>query len=484
MYRFKVFHNGEPAKAIDLDGACLVGTDRVPLRAELKFHNGEILCDVRSRGAAALSIMWPVDGVGRIMLETTRLVERRQPYNLNVELARGQLMRISQKREDWGLYDFESGEGLYREVDAARKTLVEALTASDGLQAARHGDTAIAASIKIGERMGLFHADLFLTRRRTSNQLDARPLGCQLDPMESTEDHVQRLSEGFDFAAVPLNWGMMEPKEGLHLPQQMDQCIQMLRHRRIPIRGNTLLSFEPSHVPQWLGALAKDYKQVRECVAKHVQYVLDNFGTRIATWEAVAGIHAHNIFNFSFEQLMDLTRLTVSTVKQMFPKSPVMIGLVLPWGEYYARNPRTIPPLLYAEMAVQSGIQFDAFGVDMHFGYGQPSAYVRDLMQISAMLDRLGTLGKTIHVTAAGVPSAGGSAVDGFWRGRWTEEVQAKWAQEFYQIALSKPLVETVTWHRLVDAGWSAGLLDSDLQIKPVYEQLMAFRRERLLGGV
>ena len=33
------------------------------------------------------------------------------PYILNVELARAQLMRIAQKREDWGLFDYPGAEG-------------------------------------------------------------------------------------------------------------------------------------------------------------------------------------------------------------------------------------------------------------------------------------------------------------------------------------------------------------------------------------
>ena len=64
-------------------------------------------------------------------------------------------------------------------------------------------------------------------------------------------------------------------------------------------------------------------------------------------------------------------------------------------GEYYAANQRSIPPLLYAEMIVQSGIQFDVFGVQLRFGIPRDGCWQRDLFQISCLLDRFAALGQT-----------------------------------------------------------------------------------------
>src|SRR5262245_66599359 len=85
MLRFKVFENGAAAKSIDLDSAFLVGSESVPVRGQIRFANGQVYCEPRARGAVALSLMWPIKGFGRIMLETTRLQERDEPYNLHVE---------------------------------------------------------------------------------------------------------------------------------------------------------------------------------------------------------------------------------------------------------------------------------------------------------------------------------------------------------------------------------------------------------------
>src|SRR5262249_4145826 len=155
----------------------LVGADGVPVPAQIGFVDGEIRCSKRSPGPAGLALLWPIEGYGRLMLETARLVERETAYNMHVELARGRLMRISQKREDWGLYDWGGGADFYRRIDEAKALLVEAITAESDLTASALADAALKAAVAVGEELSLFHADIFLKRRKAASQFVKRPFG-------------------------------------------------------------------------------------------------------------------------------------------------------------------------------------------------------------------------------------------------------------------------------------------------------------------
>jgi hypothetical protein len=135
-----------------------------------------------------------------------------------------------------------------------------------------------------------------------------------------------------------------------------------------------------------------------------------------------------------------------------------MIELTQPWGEYYAANQRSIPPMLYAEMVVQSGIQFDVFGVQVKFGVPRDGCWQRDLFQISSLLDRFAPFGKPVMISALQVPShsteGSGPASTvgaGVWRKPWSEALQAKWLEAVTDVALSKPFVEAICWQDLVD---------------------------------
>jgi hypothetical protein len=275
--------------------------------------------------------------------------------------------------------------------------------------------------------------------------------------------------------------------------------VELLAKNNIPVRGGALLSFAERNVPDWLYIWEHDFDTIRDLAFEHVRRIINRYGQYVQTWEVIAGIHANNCFTFNFEQLMELTRMAAAVTKQLSPRSTAIVGIVAPWGEYYARNQRTIPPLLYADMASQSGIAFDAFGLQLLFGPAVDGMFVRDLFQISSMIDQFAKFGKPMHITAVQAPSGDGPRPDassttsvplggGFWREPWNERIQAEWLRKFVEIALSKPFVESVSWNVLVDGAASpipsGGLLRTDMQPKPAYEQWVKLRSELYGGGV
>ncbi len=494
MHRFQIYQGSKPVNSFPLEGAYLIGSDHVPVRAEFEFRDAELLCHKRAQGPAALVVLWPIRGVGRVMLETTRLVERERPYNLHLELARGQMMRICQKREDWGLFAIDNIEHIERNCKRAQETLIEAIKSGDMAKTAQLADESLSIAVPLGEQMSLFHASVFLNRRRNAGQFGRRLFGCTINPGTRDDLYRKRLLNGFDFACVPMIWRTLEPKQGEPAWGDTDEWVEWLTQRRMPIKAGPLVSFDERHLPDWLYIYEHDYDAVREFVYHHVCAVVERYGDRVHVWDAISGIHAHNSFNFNFEQLMDLTRLAASVTKQTAPRAVALVDVVAPWGEYYSRNPRTIPPLLYADMLVQNSIHFDAFGLQFLMGVGADGMFLRDMLQMSSMMDRFANFGKPVHISAVQVPSKidrdEGDAWSGkylpenagCWHDPWSEALQSRWLREFYNIALSKPFVDTITWRDLADVDRHyiphGGLLRPDLTPKLAYEQLCTIRAQ------
>jgi hypothetical protein len=494
VLRFLIFQGGKPAQSFPLEGAYLIGSDHVPIRSELQLVNGELRCQRRAQGPAALAVLWPVKGAGRIMLETTRLLDRERPYNLHLELARGQMMRIHQKREDWGLFDVENVDHFARTCSRAQDTLIEAIKCSDVAGAAAHADQVLSEAINLGEKMALFHAGVFLSRRRQEGRFSRRLFGCTVNLDCRDETYRKRLLNGFDFAILPLSWRLIEPKQGEYNWEPLDTWVQWLTAQRLPIQAGPLISFQERHIPDWLYIYEHDFETTRDFLFEHIRRVLNRYGNRIQVWTTACGLHANNTFNFNFEQLMELTRMGGAITKQMVPGAVTLVDLVAPWGEYYARNPRTIPPLLYADMLVQNNVNFDAFGLQLMLGVAVDGMFVRDVFQISSMLDRFATLGRSLHLTAVQAPSAmtrddrdawSGALAPGnagCWHDEWSEALQSRWLRETYNVALSKPFVESVSWNELADYQNHflphGGLLRPDLSPKMAYEQLCTIRAQ------
>ena len=491
MLRFDVYHDGSPVKKVDLTGAYVFGEESIPLRADLASANGQVSCIKRVPGACGLSLLWHAGDAGRFLLPTTRLPERGRPYNLNVELARAQMTRIAQKHEEWGLFDYPQAEPLGTQFDALRKRFATSLNSSDPSEAARIADGVLAEAVTLGEKITLFHADTLAARRKSAGGRGAS-FGCVVDLLSSAEGYRGRLKEAFDFISVPVPWKNTEPRERAYDYSRVDTWVNWAARANKPVHLGPLLSFATAHLPDWLYIWEHDYDALRDLIYEHIQLIVERYKKQVSVWTVVSGINAFNNFDLSFEQIMELTRMSCVLVKRLAPESTVVIELTMPWGEYYARDQRTIPPMLYADMAVQSGINFDAFAVQIYMGVPVDGYYVRDLLQITAMLDEFVGLGKPLHISACEVPSAvtpdawdawdGKLAIAdaGFWHQPWSQRLQAEWLQAFYRIAISKPFVESICWRDLADYEGHfiphGGLCQNDLDPKIAYKELCNFR--------
>ena len=79
MLSFAAYSEGKLADEVNLSGAYLVGSDDIPLRADITFAKGIISCKKRAHGPAGLALLWDVPGVGSILLEPIRVPEGDRP---------------------------------------------------------------------------------------------------------------------------------------------------------------------------------------------------------------------------------------------------------------------------------------------------------------------------------------------------------------------------------------------------------------------
>ncbi|MFH1268965.1 MAG: hypothetical protein ABIK89_24835, partial [Planctomycetota bacterium] len=252
MLSFAVYTNGEIADNVDLSGAYVVGSDDVPLRADITFEDGVIRCKKRAAGAAGLAILWKVPEVGTILTETVRVPERTKPYILQVELARGRLVRINQKVEEWGLFDYEGAEKITAQITKARELLIRALQADTPAEAAEFAEQSLAQAALSSERLSQFHAEALLARRKQSGGFPRLVFGCSINTDRPGEVASKRLLTAFDFVAVPFNWRVVEPSEQTFNWKPLDAWVDALAKHRMPIKGTALLSFTKQTVPDWL----------------------------------------------------------------------------------------------------------------------------------------------------------------------------------------------------------------------------------------
>ncbi len=515
MLRFQVFCDGRPADEWPLTNAYLVSADNIGLYAQISFFEGEIICEKRGAGSAALALQVDMGDLGELTLQTCLLPEREKPYHLMLELARHRLMTILAKQEDWLLFDLESDHPAVLRCEVARQYFTRALKQMDDpIEVDRLARDSLMAGIDASEEFALTHAEMLLKRRRELGETLSGAFGCGIGPQQQPSKIGASLLANFDFMSLPLRWREIEPNEQQFNWQATDNWGQWAFRNRLPIYAGPIISFDDAVVPDWLHVIGDDYETLRDLFYDFTEQVVTRYRNVVSMWNVVSGIHVNEYFELSMDNLIDLTRMAVILVKKIQPGSKTLIEITQPFGEYYSANQRSIPPITYADMVLQAGIPIDAIGVKLLMGQPRDGQYTRDLMQISTLLDRLSNIGKPIHITQVGVPSQRISELEipqshanertmelagigtdddgndgvscGYWRKPWSLVVQSHWLEAVCNIALSKPFVKSISWLDMADHEMSdmpyAGLSMSNYKTKPAFHRIAAARKSIYVG--
>jgi hypothetical protein len=299
------------------------------------------------------------------------------------------------------------------------------------------------------------------------------------------------VAENFDFAVLPMSWKQLQPEEGSFHTEAVDEWVDFLTKKRMPIIAGPLIDLTDGAVPDWMFIWEHDFESLREMAYEYVQKVVQRYRRQISVWNVVSGLHTNTAFTLSFEQIIELTRLLIAQLKTIHPNARTLITVSQPYGEYHARGSTSVAPIFYAEMVAQAGINFDAYGLEIEQGVPVRGGYMRDMFQLSCLLDRFSTIGRPVFMTALGAPgrhtpdpsdrSEGklDPAMAGRWKRPWDPQLQAEWIDVVYKLALSKPFIESVAWGNLSDSNTTlpaGGLLDDMLKPKPSFQKIQELR--------
>jgi hypothetical protein len=492
--KFEIYRDGQRVSSFQPTAAFAVGPESVPIPGEITVKDGVMSVSRVDEIPMGLSLLWDAGPIGAYHLETTRLQPRDKPYLLNVELARFRLMKIMQKQEDWNLFDFPRAEKFLARFKEAQEIFSDALCKlHEPGAASKLADESLAKAIALSEELSMFHMELLINRRRQGNSFVRHIFGCRVDATVQNQKYKEMVTGNFDYAVLPMPWKVLQPQEGNFDTSLVDTWAEALTKKRVPIIAGPLVNFDESDLPDWMFIWENDFDTVRELAYEHVQRLVGRYKRAVSLWNVGAGLATNRAFTLSFEQMIEMTRLLVAQVKNVLPSARTLVTITQPFGEYHARNATSVAPMLYAEMVAQAGINFDGFALEIEMGVPQPGMFMRDLFQISTLLDRFSTIGRPVFVTAVSAPARAtpdqsdrsegrlDPSAAGRWRRPWDAQLQADWMEAVYHIALSKPFVESVAWGNLADINQTVpggGLLDDMFQPKPSYERLQQMREK------
>ncbi|MFO7955859.1 MAG: endo-1,4-beta-xylanase [Candidatus Brocadiia bacterium] len=409
------------------------------------------------------------------------------PVNFRAEACRTRVRlveELARQLEDEGMPPSPS----------ATKTICEVRAALD----VGRVDKAVEGAFWAGER--LVEAEVEW-RLRGTTKLD---FGINTKGLHNAREAWDRHFAGrFDYATVPLTWGVLEVEEDNPRYDVLDELVAWGQEQSMAMGGHALIWHSGFETRTWLSEL--NFGQVLARSAERVRNIMQRIGPGLDAVELTNEPMQANRLGFSLQQELQEVEQAYRICKEMAPHVRHMISFYSEDEAWYSsrmrdgRQPITIAEFI--ERCIDRGVEPDLLGLQYHMP--ENLFNVRQVGQF--WHDRFGL---PLHITELTPPSGAepsrridGRPMDPYlksWRGRpWSEEVQADYVRSFLRLFRALPFFENATFWATTDAPilwhdylfgtpcedyrlpWAAGqgLLREDLSPKPALDVIDEIRK-------
>jgi hypothetical protein len=494
VLKFRLPPGTSSQHATELKRAYVTGIERIPERVGVDIRDDTMVLYRDRIESGRVHVPWPVPGGGIPIVSTGTLVERDEPYDLAVELARGKLNDVLNQAADWRHLGLWIEADLEAELREARRSFSRAATArDDAATATEASQQCLALTHQAARDLAIAYTEQVLHRRLEHVPKLPSLLACGIPPGVQDAGWAPTLVEGVNAIRVACPWRMIAPEEGQFRWDQLDAQLQWCQRRKLPVLAGPLVEFRPAALPDWLWLWEGDFEAIVGMVTELVRHVITRYRGRIASWHLVGRPCSTEVLGLSEEDQFRLTARVLQIAQFADSDAHLVVDLDRPWAEWMANSLFHLGPLHVADNLVRAEVGLSGLGLEIAPGYSSPGSPIHDLLDFSRMLDLFSLLNLPLHLTMA-VPSSiePDLAADPVVRveaAQWPrtpdESLQTEWARQWISLAMAKPFVKSVTWHHACDSVMHlyprGGLFRADDSPKPAFEWLKTFRGRYLI---
>jgi hypothetical protein len=479
--------------ARELKRTCMAGgPDNMPWPSELNLARGQLSVSRIVDESGYLLVPWQINSSGWLMGTSATLIERAQPYNLLVELARGKVNQVRSQTFDWRAGGLVVSPELEKRIHDASMTFAHAVAGVPPEEAGQHAQIGLNLAYQAAQQLvSAYVAQVFQIRHQRQERLDST-LACRLVKTPPPANLAAELISSFNSVCFPFSWNQIENEEATYRFEESDALVDWAQRHQLEISAGPLIDFSSAQLPAWLWLWERDLTGMASFMCKFVETTVRRYRNRIRRWQLTAASNCGNVLSLSEDDLLALTYRLADAARHIDPSLELVVGIAQPWGEYMAQSERTHSPFIFADTLIRSGLSLSALDLELVMGVMPRGSYCRDLLEISRLLDLYALLGVPLRVTL-GYPSSAQADADadpdlhvegGHWGNGFNVDVQAAWASEVTALVLCKPYVQGAQWTHFRDAEPHqfpyCGVVDPCDQLKPALQRLREIRETHL----
>ena len=469
--------------------AYLSGVDRISWPVRATVEGNELILQRSVSDSGNLHFPWPVEGHGTLTLASATLLERAEPYQLPLELARGTVVQVRNQLSDWQLIGLSAPETVHAKLATAVERLSWASVEQDDASvSAGHAEEALRAALDAANLLAAAYAEQAIAVRRHNEGSHFGLLAADLGTTLLDDYTSRQVLRSFNAAEVPICWRDTETTEGNMTWVVNDKQIEWCRAHGLKILAGPLLLLDPMAVPDWLALFEDDFESVLDFVSAFVGAAVKRYRGKVDYWICASRVNDAEVLALSEQERLRLVVRTVELVHSLDPDTPALVSFDQPWAEYMRQQHSDFPPLHFADALVRAGLDLGGLMMEINVGYYPGGTLPRHPLEFSRQLDAWAKLGLPLWLSFS-APSADhddplAQRKAAMPPGSWTPAAQQAWAARFVPLALAKPSVRGVVWNQLHDSEPHdfphGGLFDADRQAKPALHTLAAIRKAHL----
>lgn len=382
--------------------AFVSGIEGIPWASKNRIENDCLIIDRTVNESGKLSIVWPTEEYGPIMLSTASLRCQETPYLLHLELARGTIHRVRGRGIDWQRLGLKLPEAFASMMDRSVLAFVQAiLTADDAERCRMLAQTAIDLAVSASKPLSRAFVSQSLQARHQSEKQLSTLLGIKLTPTQAWEQDVEAILPAINTINISMEMGQLETESKMAALSLIDAQLEWARRNSLRIFGGPLLNLQSHAVPKWLYLLS-DFQSMYDAACKHATLMVERYRGQVHLWSAAAGLNAPNTLGITDEQVLHLAVGVIQAVRRCDPKTPVVLTIDAPWAEYLGQKPDGISPLHFADAIIRADLGLSGLGLELNFNYWPGGSMPRDLIDISDLIDHWNILGLPLlaHISA------------------------------------------------------------------------------------
>jgi len=473
----------------ELHRGFLSGFDQSIWTTKVELADSVVTCRRSTSDSARFHVAWPVAGFGRPMVSTASLPEREEPYVLVVELARGKIVQLRNQLAFWQWSGMQIPDGVAPLQRGAQRLLAQAV--------ARQSELPAASSLAQQALEQAFQAADLLTRAYVRQRLSVRHaqypqlptvLGCSLGDTVLPPAQEELFAAMFSGAGVPVQWRLIEPREGEYRWDVSDHQVEWALQHRLLIRGGPLLDLGPGGLPAWLSNWSHDLWNLQSFVCDFVETALTRYLGKIRIWELAARANTGGALELPEDARLTLVAKILEAARRVDEDGQFLLRIDQPWGDYQVEGRHRLSPLQFADALLRAGISVSAINLEIAVGFHPTGSPSRDLLDFSRLIDTWSALGIPLQVTLAFPSTSGpdpqltlpGEVDSRSWREPVSELSQSEWLEEHVSLLLAKPGVVAVFWNHLSDAQPHryphAGLINPEGRTKAALDAISRLR--------